>query len=95
MAYLRTLLNGWVTDARMKSCKGYAFKDKCVFGCGSTNDSIEHYSCCSIVCEAYEAICGSILQTGLPNFLLLERGTTADQILKRGRFIYAVYNSYN
>jgi hypothetical protein len=44
--YFRTIWNGWVTDRRLNTLVRNG--RSCVLGCGWEEDSIEHYSCCSV-----------------------------------------------
>ena len=67
-AVLRTWWNGWVTKRRMQDrSKG------CIFGCTS-EDSIEHYACCSTVREFGQRSLGldsPTPETAMEDFLAL------------------------
>ena len=47
-SFFRALWNGWPTSRRMRTMKNAAPAIHCVFGC-SEEDSLEHYSLCSVV----------------------------------------------
>ena len=55
-AVVRTAFNGWCTAQRFQSC------DSCIFGCDGSQDSIEHYACCS----QFLSLCRRHLQLGPP-----------------------------
>ena len=44
----RTLWNGWPTSARMRSLTGACGARRCVLGCSSAEDRIEHYMVCNV-----------------------------------------------
>jgi hypothetical protein len=89
-AVLRTALNGWCTGRRFQQ------PGECRLGCGSGEDSIEHYCCCQVTWRAgwslmaipkpeeYEACLRSF--TGLR-----ANGRNEDYIAKAAILTYAVY----
>jgi hypothetical protein len=46
VTFFRTLWNGWITDRRMNTLVAHG--RNCLLGCGWDEDSIEHYSLCSV-----------------------------------------------
>eukprot|EP00973_Karenia_brevis_P077625 10787862-Karenia_brevis.AAC.1 len=44
-AYLKTLWNGWVTDAHMKGLN-MSWHRKCFLGCGYGDDDVLHHARC-------------------------------------------------
>ncbi len=89
-AYLRTLLNGWCTERRMRTLNpGTASKRGCVFGCGGGDDSIEHYAHCSMISQTLETYSSHGL--ALDNFLLIGANQSSQAILLQARKLYAIY----
>ena len=94
-AYLRTILNGWVTRRRFRFHSGSSSDfGCCVFGCGIGCDSIEHYTCCQVVNDFFKKSGLSRYSPNVPSFLLISYKQPEDYIKCQARCIYAVYLSH-
>ena len=86
-AIVKTLLNGWITGRRMRSCDAR----RCRFGCVSADDSIEHYAVCAAVHVAWEDFAGLPHPNGPLGFLCLAQESSS--IVKlRMAFIYCLHS---
>lgn len=51
--YFRALFNGWPTISRMRTMEGAAGVGKCIFGCETGVDRLEHYACCPVAWHTF------------------------------------------
>ena len=87
-AYLKTLLNGWASARRFKTTPVC-----CMFGCGSRQDSIEHYLCCTRVEIIWSQIMGRTW--GLVESRLAVGSAEHHDRVGRAFFLYGLYAAYN
>ena len=92
---LRTLFNGWATHRRMASLCGCQ-RSACVLGCGSGEDSIEHYSRCGVFKQHVADTRPNRVDSGfmtLAQFLLVARGLDDDTLRFNAVSSYALANT--
>ena len=95
-AYLRTILNGWVTKRRMRFLKGFApGGGPCVFNCGHGSDCIEHYAFCRIIVSFFRRAGISYRTPSVSSFLMVARRMARDKISVQAACLYAIYLSHN
>ena len=87
-AYLKTVLNGWASARRL----GLPMR-QCVFGCGSKQDSIEHYIGCCNVEAIWKRINGS--DWGPFECRLAVGCAEVHDRIARTFFLYGIYSAYN
>lgn len=100
--YLRTLWNGWVTDRRfanLRQAHGVQCRT-CLLCCGTGEDSVDHYSCCSVFWQFAHLARprGLGLRPDLRGkdvFLLIREGLTDIEKVRIALGIYAVYRTVN
>ena len=95
-AYSRTLLNGWCTERRLRTCKGAnAVKHGCAFGCIEAVGCIEHYAHCPVICDFFHAL-GCRRNHGYPIdwFLILEERRAVGDITDHAKLIYEVFTAH-
>jgi hypothetical protein len=94
-ACLSTLWNRWTTARRFqKRCRR---ENRCMLGCGGgAEDSIEHYSCCSIVRTVGAGYLRLWTDIGLSTFMLADaRIQDDDALICVAILVYATYRSTN
>ena len=87
-AYLKTLLNGWASARRLHS-----HPVKCMFGCGSRQDSIEHYLECGNVQAIWQRFARN--DWGAFECRLAVGCTDIRERITRVFFLYGIYAAYN
>jgi len=94
-ANIKTLFNGWCTDARFRNMHGRAQTGPCVFGCSATaEDRIEHYACCPRVVDfAQRFFRVHSPECSLPAFLLCVKGMSSEQLTTQATLVYAVFRA--
>ena len=95
-AFLRTLLNGWVTHGRMRKFDK-SIPTTCVFQCSDrAYNSIQHYFNCPIVANAWAAVVPYIdFEPGVEACLMCGLRLPDDTIVQRARLNYACYSAFN
>jgi len=95
-AYLRTLCNGWCTARRFRFClKANHPIKRCLLGCGSGCDSIEHYMQCSTVVKFFHKSGLEHYAPTMSHFLLIQRGLSPLYVCRHARCLYAVYLTHS
>ena len=98
VVYMRTILNGWVTERRMRSIHGRFNSqcNKCVM-CDNLygEDSLEHIACCRCTKEVFSEM--GITIVDMHRFLALTDGnldpkTMANHLMALG-IVYSIYNT--
>ena len=96
VVYFRTLLNGWVTSRRMRTCNAMSLFNlppcpMCGLECA---DSLEHVAGCKVTLYAFQCMRAPI--RNMTEFLALDHSATADKVLaRRARALSIVYTVYN
>ena len=87
-ACLKTALNGWTTSRRFREKQV-----RCVFGCGSKQDCLEHY----LACRRVECIWDTIFGGEWGNFecRLAIGSLESSSRIKRAFFLYGIHWAYN
>ena len=97
-AYFRTLWNGWVTTRRMRTMLGRDGGTGTCLLCGNGQDSLEHYSYCSI----FWGFCCSSRPRGLglhprarsrETFFLIQDGMTVEDKVRMAIGLYALFRT--
>ena len=98
VVYMRTILNGWVTERRMRTIHGKhnSHCNKCVM-CDSLfgEDSLEHIACCKYSREVFAKM--GITIVDMHGFLALndenkDPKTMANHLMALG-IVYSIYNT--
>ena len=88
--YLRTLLNGWTTSRRMRTCSNGANSshDICVF-CENGHDSIEHFARCSVCVDLYRR--HGCTSNSLINFFALDQVSFPGHFITKCKLLSVLY----
>ena len=86
--FIRTLLNGWPTQRRMRSMTLCDLELHCPF-CLEHEDSIEHFSSCHIITAHYQYFGCSL--NDLAAFIVLDQESFPRQTVKRTILLASVY----
>ena len=96
VVYFRTILNGWVTSRRMRTCNNISIFNlpSCPM-CGTPNaDSLEHIIACKVTHHAFR--CMGVPIGNAIEFFALDHSCTTDKVLAlRARALSIVYTVYN
>ena len=96
VGYFRTILNGWVTGRRMRTCNNISIFNlpSCPM-CGTPHaDSLEHIIACPVTLFAFRCM-GAPISNAI-EFLALDHRCTTDKVLAlRARALSIVYTVYN
>jgi len=87
-AVLKTLLNGWCTTRRFQGQQ-----QGCLFHCGSGEDSIEHYLCCSSVSDLWRYCFYG--QWGPTECRLVVGCKGEKAIYRHAFFIYGIFRAFH
>lgn len=97
-AYFRTLWNGWATSRRMRTMAGRDGGTGICLLCGNGQDSLEHYSHCSVFWD----FCSKARPRGLglnpmarsrETFFLLQDGMSAEDKVRMAVGLYALFQT--
>ena len=96
VVYFRTLLNGWVTGRRMRTCNKISIFNlpSCPM-CGTPlADSLEHIAGCKVTLFAFDSM--GVPIRNVIEFLALDHSCTTDKVLAlRAKALSIVYTVYN
>ena len=95
VAYMKAILNSWVTERRMRTIQGIR-KDsvrKCLL-CDAGEDSLEHMSCCRITRSIFNR-CRSPINCKTEFFGLHDRCTVNTNMAKHAKGMAILYTVYN
>ena len=91
--YWRTLLNGWPTQWRMRTCAAHVGDNICPY-CGSPSDKIEHFAICPVVMGQYRRFMpDTCWRPSISHFLILDATPCPEEAVVRGQLLYATYIS--
>ena len=90
--YLRTLLNGWATERRLRTAANCQLSENCPF-CSSGKDSLEHFAQCRVVKHCFAK--HGLKVTSTETFLGLDLWAMPDRILLIARLLSALYTARN
>ena len=95
-ACLATLCNRWCTDRRFQKLSD---SSRCVFSCGSSTDSLEHYCSCTRLTPLTEGICrlAPLRWKGMGNwtFAFATEDVSDSELTRLAIVIYTAYSAHN